>query len=60
MIQFKDTDGNFWVFTKANITLIYRTTKDENDIVHVSVTTTTDSSYSFDINWNDKDCIRES
>lgn len=60
MIQFKDTKGNFWVFTKSNVILIYRTPKNENGIVHVEVTTTTDNSYSFDIDWNDKDCIRES
>lgn len=60
MIQFKDTKGNFWVFTKTNIVSIYRTPRDKNNIAHVVVATTVGGPYSFDIDWNDKECIRES
>ena len=60
MIQFKDIHGNNWVFVKANISLIYYTPKDQEGISRVSVTTTNDNSYSFNINWNDKKAVTES
>lgn len=60
MIQFKDTEGNFWVFIKTNIVSICRTPRNKNNNVHVVVTTTVGGPYSFDIDWNDKEYIRES
>ena len=60
MIQFKDTRGNCWAFVRANISLIYYTPKDQEGISHVTVATTNDNVYSFDINWNDADAINES
>ena len=60
MIQFKDTRGNRWVFIKANISVIYYTSQDQEGISNVSVTTTNNNVYSFAINWTDADAIRES
>ena len=60
MIQFKDTRGNRWVFVRTNISLIYYTPKDQEGISRVTVSTTNDKVYSFDINWTDADAIRES
>ena len=60
MIQFKDTRGNRWVFVRTNISLIYYTPKDQEGISHVTVSTTNDNVYSFDINWNDANEINES
>ena len=60
MIQFKDTRGNRWVFIKANISVIYYTTQDQEGISNVSITTTNDNVYSFAIDWTDADTIRES
>ena len=60
MIQFKDTRGNRWVFVRTNISLIYYTPKDQEGISHVTVSTTNDKVYSFDIDWTDADAIRES
>ena len=59
MIQFKDTRGNRWVFVRANISLIYCTPKDQEGISHITVSTTNDKVYSFDIDWTDADAIRE-
>lgn len=58
MIQFKDTRGNRWVFIKANISVIYCTTQDQEGISNVTVTTTNDNVYSFAIDWADEDAIR--
>ena len=60
MIQFKDTHGNCWTFVKTNISLIYYTPKDQEGISRVTVSTTNDKVYSFDIDWTDADAIRES
>lgn len=60
MIQFKDIHGNCWSFVKTNISLIYYTPKDQEGISHITVTTTNDNVYSFDINWTDADAVRES
>ena len=60
MIQFKDTRGNRWVFIKANISVIYYTAQDQEGISRVTVSTTNDKVYSFDIDWTDADAIRES
>ena len=59
MIQFKDIHGNCWSFVKTNISLIYYTPKDQEGISNVSVATTNDNVYPFDINWNDADAVRE-
>ena len=60
MIQFKDIHGNCWTFVKTNISLIYYTPKDQEGISRVTVSTTNDKVYSFDIDWTDADAIRES
>ena len=60
MTQFKDIHGNYWAFVRANISLIYYTPKDQKGISHVTVSTTNDKVYSFDIDWTDADAIRES
>ena len=60
MIQFKDTRGNRWVFIKANISVIYYTAQDQEGISNVTVTTTNDNIYSFDIDLNDVYSIQES
>lgn len=60
MTQFKDVRGNYWAFVRANISLIYYTPKDQEGISHVTVTTTNDNVYSFDINLNDVYSIQES
>ena len=60
MIQFKDTRGNCWAFVRTNISLIYYTPKDQEGISRVTVSTTNDKVYSFDIDWTDADAIRES
>lgn len=60
MIQFKDIRGYCWVFVKANISLIYYTPKDQEGISRVTVTTTNDNVYSFDIDLNDVYSIKES
>lgn len=60
MIQFKDMRGNRWVFVKANISVIYYTPQDQEGISNVSVTTTNDNVYSFAIDLNDVDAIKES
>lgn len=60
MIQFKDIHGNCWAFVRTNISLIYYTTKDQEGISHVTVTTTNGNVYSFAIDWTDADAIRES
>lgn len=60
MIQFKDMRGNRWVFVKANISVIYYTTQDQEGISNVSVTTTNDNVYSFAIDWTDVDAVKES
>ena len=60
MTQFKDIHGNYWVFVRTNISLIYYTPKDQEGISHVTVATTNDKVYSFDIDWTDADAIRES
>lgn len=60
MTQFKDIYGNCWAFVRANISLIFYTPKDKEGISHVRVTTTDGMVYSFDIDLNDVDAIRES
>lgn len=60
MTQFKDIYGNCWVFVRTNISLIYYTSKDQEGISHVTVTTTNNKVYSFDIDLNDADAIKES
>lgn len=60
MTQFKDIHGNYWAFVRTNISLIYYTPQDQKGISHVSVTTTNDKVYSFDIDLNDVDAIKES
>ncbi len=60
MIQFKDIQGNCWVFVRANVSLIYYTSQDQEGIVQVSVTTTNNNVYSFAIDWNDANSIKES
>ena len=60
MTQFKDIHGNYWAFVRANISLIYYTPKDHEGISRVTVSTTNDKVYSFDINWNDANAINES
>ena len=60
MIRFKDIHGNCWTFVRANISLIYYTPKDQEGISRVTVSTTNDKVYSFDIDWTDADAIRES
>lgn len=60
MTQFKDIHGNYWAFVRANVSLIYYTPKDKEGISHVTVTTTNDNVYSFAIDLNDADAIRES
>lgn len=60
MTQFKDIHGNYWAFVRANISLIYYTPKDQEGISHVTVTTTNDKVYSFAIDLNDADAIKES
>ena len=60
MTQFKDTHGNYWAFVRTNISLIHYTPKDQEGISHVTVATTNDKVYSFDINLNDADTIKES
>ena len=60
MIQFKDRHGNCWAFVRTNISLIYYTPKDQEGISRVTVSTTNDKVYSFDIDWTDADAIRES
>lgn len=60
MTQFKDIHGNYWAFVRTNISLIYYTPKDQEGISHVTVTTTNNNVYSFDIDLNDADAIRES
>ena len=59
MIQFKDIRGNCWAFVKANISVIYYTAQDQKGISNVTVTTTNDNVYSFDIDWTDADAVRE-
>lgn len=59
MIQFKDVHRNRWVFVKANISLIYSTPQDKEGISQVSVTTTNDNVYSFTVDWNNTDSIKE-
>lgn len=59
MIRFKDIHGNCWTFVKTNISLIYYTPKDQERISNVTVTTTNDNVYSFDIDCTDADAIRE-
>ena len=59
MIQFKDIHGNCWAFIKTNISLIYYTPKDQEEISNVSVSTTNNNVYSFAIDWTDADAIRE-
>lgn len=60
MTQFKDIHGNYWAFVRANISLIYYTSKDQEGISHVTVTTINDNVYSFDIDLNDVYSIQES
>ena len=60
MTQFKDIHGNYWAFVRANVSLIYYTPKDKEGISHVTVTTTNDNVYSFAIDLNDADAIKES
>lgn len=60
MTQFKDIHGNYWVFVRANISLIFYTPKDQKGISHVRVTTIDSIVYSFDIDLNDTDAITES
>lgn len=60
MIQFKDIHGNFWVFVKANLLLISCSPKDQKGISHFSITTINNNSYSFDIDWNNKNAVWES
>ena len=59
MIQFKDIHGNCWAFVKANISVIYYTAQDQEGISNVTVTTTNDNVYSFDIDWTDADAVME-
>ena len=59
MIQFKDIHGNRWVFVKANITVIYYTPKDQKGIIHVTIATINDNVYSFAVDWNDSNAIKE-
>ena len=60
MTQFKDIHGNYWAFVRANISLIFYTPKSQEGISHIRVTTTDSMVYSFDIDLNDVDAIRES
>ncbi len=60
MTQFKDIHGNYWAFVRANISLIYYTPQDQEGISRVTVTTTNDKVYSFAIDLNDADAIKES
>lgn len=60
MTQFKDIHGNYWAFVRANISLIYHTSQDQEGISHVRVATTNDNVYSFDVDLNDADSIKES
>ena len=60
MIQFKDIHGNCWAFVRTNISLIFYTSKSQEGISHVRVTTIDSMVYSFDIDWNDAGAIKES
>lgn len=60
MTQFKDIHGNYWAFVRVNISLIYYTPQNQGGISRVSVTTTNNNVYSFDIDLNDVDSIKES
>lgn len=59
MIRFKDIHGNCWTFVKTNISLIYYTSKNQEGISNITVTTTNDNVYSFDIDLTDADVVRE-
>lgn len=60
MIRFKDIQGNCQTFVRANVSLIYYTPQDQEGISQVSVTTTNNNVYSFAVEWNDADAIKES
>lgn len=58
MIEFRDTEGGVWIFSRAQVVLIHYMTTEENNLTKVNVITVNNNNYSFIVNIADPDSVR--